>query len=67
MPGLGPTWAHTTQPGGPSTWGSEAVVDLFFWGSQRYGWYLEPSYGITFGNGNKKSAALTAGLFFAVP
>lgn len=31
------------------------------------GWYLGPSYGITFGNGNKKSVALTGGLFFAVP
>ena len=65
MPGLGPTWAHT--PGGPTVWGSEAVIDLFFWGSKRFGWYLEPSYGITFGNGNKKSAALTAGFFFAIP
>ena len=68
MPGLGPTWAHTTQPGEePSTWGAEAVIDLFFWRSKRLGWYLEPSYGVTFGNGKKKSAALTGGLFFAVP
>ena len=67
MPGLGPTWTHTTRPGGrPSTWGAEAVVDLFFWRSKRFGWYLEPTYGITFSNSNK-SAALAAGLFFAVP
>jgi hypothetical protein len=68
MPGLGPTWAHTTQPGVPSsTWGAEAVIDLLFWRSKRVGWYLEPSYGISFGNGNKQSAALTGGIFFAVP
>jgi hypothetical protein len=30
MPGLGLTWSHTTQPGEPaSSWGAEAVLDLF--------------------------------------
>lgn len=68
MPGLGPTWSHTTQPGEPpSTWGAEAVIDLFCWRTNHLGWYLEPSYGLTFGNGNKKSVALTGGVFFAVP
>jgi len=68
MPGLGPTWSHSTQPGEPpSNWGAEAVIDLFFWRTKRFGWYMEPSYGINFGNGNKKSAALTGGAFFAVP
>jgi hypothetical protein len=68
MPGVGPTWTHTTQPGErPSTWGAEAVIDLFFWRSKRIGWFLEPSYGIALGNGNKKSVALTGGIFFAVP
>jgi hypothetical protein len=42
------------------------VIDLFVWRSKRFGWFLEPSYGVALGNG-KKSAALTAGLFFAVP
>ena len=68
MPGIGPTWSHTTQNGErPSTWGAEAVIDLFFWRSKRYGWYMEPSYGVIFGNGNRKSAALTGGVFFVVP
>ena len=68
MPGLGPTWARTAEPGAqPSRWGAEAVIDLFFWRTQRIGWYLEPSYGIKFGNGAKKSVALTGGLFFALP
>jgi hypothetical protein len=68
MPGLGPTWAHTTQPGQPSSnWGAEAVIDLFFWRSKRFGWFLEPSYGIAFGNGNKKSVSVTGGLFLTVP
>jgi hypothetical protein len=68
MPGLGPTWAHSSQPAGASSnWGAETVIDIFFWQTKRLGWYLEPSYGVTFGNGNKISASLTVGLFFAVP
>jgi hypothetical protein len=68
MPGLGPTWAHTTQPGErPSTWGVKAKLDFFFWRTKHLGWYLAPSYGLTLGNGNKKSVALTGGIFFAVP
>jgi hypothetical protein len=43
------------------------VIDLFVWRSKRFGWFLEPSYGVALGNGNKKSVALTAGLFLAVP
>lgn len=46
MPGLGPTWSHTTQTGQrQSAWGVEAVVDFFFWHGKHVGWYLEPSYG----------------------
>ena len=68
MPGLAPTWDHTTQPGErPSTWGAKALIDVFFWRTRRFGWYLAPSYGIAFGNSNKTSAALNAGVFFAVP
>ena len=68
MPGLGPTWAHTTQPGQQSSsWGIEGVIDLFFWHRKRFGWFLEPSYGIALGNGNKKSVGVTGGLFLAVP
>ncbi len=68
MPGFGPTWTHAAGLGGPGDhWGAEAVLDLFFWRTQRVGWYLEPSYGIALGGGNAKSAALTAGLFFSLP
>jgi hypothetical protein len=68
MPGLGPTWTHAAGPGGrASNWGAEAVIDIFFWRTQRVGWYLEPSYGIALGGGNAKSAALTGGLFFSLP
>jgi hypothetical protein len=60
MPGLGPTWSHTAQAGQRrSVWGAAAVVDFFFWQSKRVGWFLEPSYGIAFGNNNNKSIGVT--------
>ena len=68
LPGVGPTWSHALQSGERSgTWGVEAVIDLFVWRTRRVGWYVEPSYGIAFSNGNKKTLALTGGFFFAVP
>ncbi len=68
MPGPGPTWTHSTQPGArSSTWGAVAVIDLYVWRTKRLGWFLEPSYGVALGNGNEKSVGLTGGVFFAVP
>jgi hypothetical protein len=68
MPGLGPTWTHTTQSAAhSSTWGAVAVIDLFVWRTRRLGWFLEPSFGVASGNGNQKSVGLTGGIFFAVP
>lgn len=67
MPGLGATWNHTSQAGAGNPWGAEVVLDVFIWRTKRIGWYLEPSYGISFGNGNQRSVSLTGGLFFAVP
>ena len=68
MPGLGPTWTCAAQLGGrASSWGAEAVIDLFFWRTRRNGWYLEPSYGIQVGGGNAKSVALNGGIFFSLP
>jgi hypothetical protein len=68
MPGLGPIWTHTTQPGARSSvWDAVAVIDLFVWRTRHLGWFLEPSYGISLGYGNKKSVGLTGGIFFAVP
>jgi hypothetical protein len=41
MPGVGATWVHTAQPGErSSSWGAEAVIDLFIWRSRHLGWYL---------------------------
>jgi len=55
MPGLGPTWTHTTQSGAQSsTWGAVAVIDCSSGVPSVSAGFLEPSYGIALGNGNKK-------------
>jgi hypothetical protein len=67
-PGLGSTWSDTTQSDQrPSTWGAEASIGFLFWRTKRIGWFLEPSYGITFGSGTKTSVGLTGGIFFTLP
>lgn len=67
MPGMGPTWEHTSQPGEQAgSWGAEAVVDLFFWHGRRGGLFLEPAYGVAFADG-RKSLTITVGIFVAVP
>lgn len=67
MPGTGPTWEHTSQPGErAASWGAEAVVDLFFWHGRRGGLFLEPAYSVAFADG-RKSLTITAGIFVAVP
>ena len=43
------------------------MIALFVWRTRRLGWFLEPSYGVALGDGNKKSVGLTGGIFFAVP
>jgi hypothetical protein len=56
-----------TTLGFTPTWGAEASIDFLFWRTKRMGLFLEPSYGVTFGNGTKTSVGLTGGIFFALP
>jgi len=66
-PGLGPSWTHATQSGVRSgTWGVEASVDFVFWRTQRMGLFLEPSYGFSFGNGNRTSFGLSVGIIVGI-
>jgi hypothetical protein len=68
MIGLGPSWEHTNETGQrTNTWGAEAALDVMFWGeSRRIGWFLEPTYGIAFSAGNRKSLGVTLGLLISI-
>jgi len=64
MVGIGPEWAHTSK-GGSSTnsVGGEAALDLMFWPwpKRRFGWYVEPTYGYSFGSGHEQSMSVSVG------
>jgi hypothetical protein len=67
MAGLGPTWTHTTETSGPtSTTGAEFALDFMFWPRQKWGWFLEPAYGVAFAHGHSQSVGLTFGVLFGI-
>jgi hypothetical protein len=69
-PGIGPVWMHTIS-GGRTTdaIGAEIVFDLMFWPTpdRKLGWFLEPSYGYSFGSGHDRSLGVSAGLLIPIP
>jgi hypothetical protein len=70
MLGVGPEWVHGTVKGvTTNSVGVEVAPDFMFWPSakHRFGWYLEPSYGYSFGRGHEQSVSMTGGLLIAIP
>jgi hypothetical protein len=69
MCGVGPEWAHTINGGkSANSIGGEAALDFMFWPwpKRRFGWYVEPSYGYSFGSGHEQSISVSAGLLIAI-
>jgi len=48
MLGAGPEIVHASGGSGATFWGWEGVLDFMFWPKKNVGWYVEPSYEITF-------------------
>jgi hypothetical protein len=48
--------------------GGVAVLDFQFWPlpDRKFGWFVEPSYGLDFGKGHQQSLGVTAGLLIAI-
>jgi len=70
MAGIGPEWVPTRQGGVTSNAiAGEGVLDFMFWPAKRhkFGWYFEPSYDYSFGQGHEQSAGVTGGLLIAIP
>ncbi len=70
MVGVGPEWIHTRAYGiTTNSPGIEAALDFMFWPSakRRFGWYLEPGYDYSFGQGHPRSVGISAGLLIAIP
>jgi hypothetical protein len=63
MVGIGPELVHRFANDERGTsFGLEIVIDFMFWPAKNVGWYVEPSYGVTFGRGGERSLGATAGL-----
>jgi len=68
MAGLGPQLVHRFAKDERGTsFGLEVVLDFMFWPAKNVGWYVEPSYGVTFGRNGERSLGATAGLLIGWP
>jgi hypothetical protein len=69
-PGLGPVWMHTVSLGRASdALGAELAFEFMIWPTRdrKYGWFIEPSYGYSFGKDHEQSFGVNAGLLIAIP
>jgi hypothetical protein len=69
MVGVGPEWIHTRAYGvTTNSLAGEAVLDFMFWPSakHKFGWYLEPAFDYSFGQGHERSAGISGGLLIAI-
>jgi hypothetical protein len=69
MVGVGPEWIHTRAYGvTTNSLAGEAVLDFMFWPSakHKFGWYLEPAFDCSFGQGHERSVGISGGLLIAI-
>jgi len=70
MAGIGPSWSHTLSAGKTTdTFGAEIAGDFMFWPwkDRTVGWYIEPSYGYSFGHGHEQTLSVSIGLLIPIP
>ena len=62
-PGIGPTW------GGNGPWGAQASFEFMIWPwkERKIGWFIDPTYGVSFAAGHQQSLGLAVGLLIGVP
>ena len=67
---IGPEWQRQTGHGETDdSVGATAALDFEIWRlpERKYGWFVEPSYGYSFGSDHQRSLGLAAGWIFAIP
>jgi len=62
-PGIGPTWNATGQVG------AQVSFEFMIWTSEarEFGWFIDPSYSVSFAPGHQQALGLSLGLLFAIP
>ena len=69
MVGVGPSWSHTVGGGkATDTFGAEAALDFMYWPlpSRKFGFFVEPSYGYSFGAEHEQSLGVSVGLLIPI-
>jgi hypothetical protein len=70
MAGIGPSWSHTLSAGKTTdNFGVAVAGDFMFWpwAGRKVGWYMEPSYGYTFGHDHEQSLSISIGVLIPIP
>ena len=70
MVGAGPEWEHTVSHGVTNdAAGAEAALDFMYWPmpDRKFGFYLEPTYGYSFGHEHEQSISVSIGLLIPIP
>lgn len=59
--GVGPEWATPSN-----SFGAVAKLDLVYWRTPQYGWFVEPSYSYGFNHDHEQNLTLKVGLLVAL-
>jgi hypothetical protein len=67
MVGAGPQWSQPFN--GTGKWGAEFALDFMFWPTKdrKLGWFVEPTYGSSFGSEHEQSLGVSIGLLIPIP
>lgn len=68
-PGIGPVWMHTINAGRTTdALGAELAFEFMIWPTRdrKYGWFVEPSYGTSFGRDHEQSFGVNGGLLISI-
>jgi hypothetical protein len=66
MVGAGPHWSQPTN--GAGKLGAEFALDFMFWPTKdrKLGWFIEPTYGYSFGSEHEQSLGVSMGLLIPI-
>lgn len=62
-PGIGPTWSSSSQLGAVAS----VEFQIWPWQERKLGWFVEPSYSVSFAPGHQQSVGLTVGILVGIP
>jgi len=61
-PGIGPTWTSSGQLGAQASF----EFMIWPWQERKFGWFVDPSYSVSFARGHEQSVGLTVGILIGI-